>query len=86
MERQPKQGSIISSQNHYFDHPTLPMSVTLTALNKVLLFSSTTAILLTPSSLINFMASRIVLEEVAETTLRFSEGSESDWIGLERYS
>ena len=75
-------------KDHRFSYLTLPMSVTLTALNRVPFLSSTTAILLTPSSLINFMASRIILEDVAETTawLRSSEGSESDWIGLERYS
>jgi hypothetical protein len=65
---------------HRLKYQTFPMSVTLTALNKIPLLSSTTAMLLTPSSLISFMASRIVLEEVAETTasLRFIEGSESD--------
>src|ERR1700722_15001160 len=44
------------------------MSLTLTALNSVPISSSRTAILLTPCSLINFMASRTVEIEVAAMT------------------
>jgi len=59
---------------------TFPMSVTLTALSKLPLWSSTTATLLTPCSLINFIASKTEADEGAETTAAFklTEGKESD--------
>jgi hypothetical protein len=44
------------------------MSVTLTALSKLPVSSSTTATLLTPSSLINFMASKTLPLDVEATT------------------
>ena len=66
---------------------TFPMSVTLTALSKLQLCSSTTAMLLTPSSLISFIASKTEAEEEAEITaaFRFREGKDRDCIGFERY-
>jgi len=65
----------------------LPISVTLTALRSVPEFSSTTAMLLTPCSLMSFMASRIEADDLAATTasLRFKQGRDNDWIGFERY-
>jgi len=43
--------------------------------------------LLTPSSLISFIASRTVAEDGAETTVALELMEEKrDWIGLERYS
>lgn len=57
------------------------MSVTLTALNSVPVSSSTTATLLTPSSLMSFIESSTVLLEVAAMISEYmlSEGRESDW-------
>lgn len=65
----------------------MPMSVTLTALSRVPFASLMTATLLTPCSLMSFIASRTLLAEVAATTdaYRFKEGRERDWRGLERY-
>lgn len=55
---------------------TLPMSVTLTALSRLPLSWSRTATVLTPSSLISFIASRTVEFTVEATTAsyRLSEG------------
>ena len=65
----------------------MPISVTLTALRRVPEFSSKTAMLLTPCSLMSFMASRIEADDLAATTasFRFKEGKDNDWIGFERY-
>jgi hypothetical protein len=62
------------------------MSVTLTALSKAPVSSSTTATLLTPSSLINFMASKTVLLDVDATTAEWMlmDGRARDCRELER--
>jgi hypothetical protein len=64
----------------------LPISVTLTALMSVPEFSKT-AMLLTPCSLMSFMASRIEADDMAATTasFKFKDGRDNDWIGLSRY-
>jgi hypothetical protein len=49
----------------------LPISVTLTALRSVPEFSSKTAMLLTPCSLMSFMASRIEADDLAAITASF---------------
>lgn len=58
---------------------TFPISVTLTALRSTEVSSSTTATLLTPSSLINLIASRTLAVDVAAITevYRLREGSEN---------
>ena len=57
---------------------TFPISVTLTALRSMPVSSSRTATLLTPCSLINFMASSTLLFDVAATmeAQRSSDGNE----------
>lgn len=64
------------------------MSVTLTALSKSPLCSSTTAMLLIPSSLINFIASKTEAEEEADITaaFRFKEGKDRECKGLDKYA
>ena len=65
----------------YRGNRTFPISVTLTALNKDPVSSSRTATLLTPSSLINFIASRTVDFEVEATTEEeiWREGNAKLW-------
>ena len=57
------------------------MSVALTALRSCPVSSSTTATLLTPCSLISFIASSTVLLDVAATTAEYMliEGRDRDW-------
>ena len=70
---------------------TLPMSVTVTALSKLTLddpgVSSITATLLTPCSLIAFIASNTVSAELQETTSerKLRDGNERLCRGLDKY-
>lgn len=65
---------------------TFPISVTLIALSNAPLTSSTTATLLTPSSFISFIASRVVASAVVEMTAekRLRDGSARRFRGLEK--
>jgi hypothetical protein len=82
-----KQSKISYSSKKDNRKRALPISVTLTALRRIPEFSSKTAMLLTPCSLMSFMASRTEADDLAATTasFKFKEGRDNDWIGFERY-